>query len=270
MSEAEIVESNNQFISLARFCASDKPKADLYDRDGIAMCWAGSQLIFFNTCFLTEHVTDVGELKRQLHAVAEYMRAKPEPGLFFICDDFLSDEVQQQLQAAIADAGLVHAMDTIGMVGDVLSFDQPVECPGLQVERVKDAEALRAFADINSDAYGLPLELMRGGLEGSVLWTEHAYCYVGYHDGKAVSTTAVIESDGHLYVALVATRPDAQRRGFGDATMRRALEVALEVTGLHRTSLHATQAGFPVYAKMGYRRVTGIPAYTLQPAAEGG
>jgi GNAT superfamily N-acetyltransferase len=270
MSDAAIVESNNQFVSLGRFVASDKPGAELYDGDGIAMCWAGSPLIFFNTFFLTEHVADPAELKRHLHAAAEFMRAKPQAGMFFICDDYLADQVRPQLDAAIVDAGLAPAMETIGMVGDFLSFDRSVKYSDLHFRRVTDEETLRSFADVNSDAYGLPLELMRGGLEGSALWKEHAFCYVGYHDGKAVSTAAVMESEGHLYVAFVATRPEAHRRGFAAATMRRALEAAHEATGLHRTSLHATQVAIPVYERMGYRRVTRVAGYTLGSAEESG
>lgn len=263
MSDSEIVESNHQFASVGKFIASDKVGADLHDRNGIAMCWSASPLIFFNTFFLAERVTDPAELKRHLHFAADYLRSKSQPGLFFMCDDFLGDNVQPQRDAALEEAGLVPALGTIGMVGDILSFERAAECPGLEFKRVTDEETLRSFADINSYAYAFPLELMRGGLEGSSLWKERAFCYVGYHDGKAVSTTAVIANEGHLYVAFVATHPDAQRRGFAAATMRRALEEAYQATGLHRTSLHSTDMGFSVYAKMGYRRVTRIAGYSL-------
>jgi GNAT superfamily N-acetyltransferase len=232
------------------------------------MSWAGSPLIFFNKCFLIERVANFAELKGRLHAAAEYMRAKPQAGLFYICDDYLSDEVRPQLKAAIGDAGLAPTVETVGMVGDFLSFERPVQCPGLRFERVTDEEALRSFADINSHAQGLPLEMLRGGLDRSTLWKERAFCYIGYHDGDAVSTASVFESEGHLYVTFVATMPGAQRRGFGAATMRRALEVAHDATGLHRTSLHATRAGLPVYERMGYRSVTRIAGYTLASAAD--
>jgi predicted N-acetyltransferase YhbS len=66
--------------------------------------------------------------------------------------------------------------------------------------------------------------------------------------------------DGHRYVALVATEPGQQRRGFGEATMRQALENAARAHGETPTVLHATDAGRPVYERMGY---TSISTHTL-------
>jgi predicted acetyltransferase len=62
--------------------------------------------------------------------------------------------------------------------------------------------------------------------------------------------------DGHRYVALVATEPGYQRRGFADAAMRRALENAARVHGETPTVLHASAAGRPVYERMGYASIS--------------
>jgi hypothetical protein len=68
--------------------------------------------------------------------------------------------------------------------------------------------------------------------------------------------------------ALVFTIPghrrknaDTQRKGYGEATVRCALHAAYEATGLKRTSLHATDAGFPIYQRVGYHYVTGFRVY---------
>jgi predicted GNAT family acetyltransferase len=67
--------------------------------------------------------------------------------------------------------------------------------------------------------------------------------------------------DGLRYVALVATHPEHQRRGYADAAMRRALEVAAAAKGKCPTFLHATEAGRPVYTRMGYRAVSHHTLY---------
>ena len=64
---------------------------------------------------------------------------------------------------------------------------------------------------------------------------------------------AVMMVDGHRYVALVATDPPLQRRGYADAAMRQALANAASVHGERPTVLHATEAGKPVYVRMGYQ-----------------
>ena len=60
---------------------------------------------------------------------------------------------------------------------------------------------------------------------------------------------------GYRYVALVATDPAFQKRGFAEAAMRHALTVASERFGERPTFLHATDAGRPIYARMGYETV---------------
>ena len=79
---------------------------------------------------------------------------------------------------------------------------------------------------------------------------------VGWTGGKPASGAAVMMVDGHRYVALVATDPAHQRRGYAEAAMRRALDVAAERHGAVPSFLHATDAGRPIYARMGYAPVT--------------
>jgi predicted GNAT family acetyltransferase len=62
--------------------------------------------------------------------------------------------------------------------------------------------------------------------------------------------------DGYRYVALVATDPSQQRRGYADAAMRGALQHAAVVHGERPTVLHATDAGRPIYERMGYRTIS--------------
>jgi GNAT superfamily N-acetyltransferase len=133
--------------------------------------------------------------------------------------------------------------------------------PSLRIERVKDQAQLQAYADINSEACAFPLEWARSGLLGSTFWKEVAYAYLGYEEGVAVFAACVVVNSGSLYLALVATRPPAQRKGFGEATVRHALQAAYEATGLKRTILHATDAGSPVYRRVGYQRTAEFLAY---------
>ena len=67
--------------------------------------------------------------------------------------------------------------------------------------------------------------------------------------------------DGIRYVALVATNPDHQRRGYAEAAMRRALEMAAAVHSDALTVLHATEAGRPIYERMGYRPIARHTLY---------
>jgi GNAT superfamily N-acetyltransferase len=142
----------------------------------------------------------------------------------------------------------------------------PPAHPALRFARVTTDEALQAYADINARAYEFPLEAGRAGLAGSALWKGVVHAYLGYEDGVPVSAAATVANDGCLFLALVATVPSAQRKGYGEATVRKALYEGHHATGLKRTVLHGTDAGFPVYERVGYRTVATIDAYGLAEA----
>lgn len=58
--------------------------------------------------------------------------------------------------------------------------------------------------------------------------------------------------NGCLFLFLVATMPEARRKGYGEAVVRHAVQTAHKATGISRTVLHATEAGYPLYLRLGY------------------
>lgn len=263
----EIVRSTVQYISISKAFASDHATADVNDKPGISVCWAESPYPYWNALFLTEEMTDSFHLKQRLRSSVEYMRSRRYPGFVYVCEDYLLHDAHSQLRAAAKDAGLELALDLFGMEGDLLSFKRAAVNPDLHFERVTNEDALRTYADINSASYGYPKEAGRAALAGSVLWKERSFAYLGYRDGKAVSTAAAFENAGQLYLTYVATCPCAGRRGLAEATIRHALHEAFKVTRLRRTSLHATRAGFTLYDRIGYKWVTRFLAFRLAAVA---
>ncbi len=60
----------------------------------------------------------------------------------------------------------------------------------------------------------------------------------------------------------VATLPQQQRKGYGEAVMRYALEESRRQHGVERTILQSTPAGYRMYERMGFRTVTRIGVYS--------
>ena len=117
-----------------------------------------------------------------------------------------------------------------------------------------DDAACTAIMDVNSAAYAMPLEAGNDVWGKAAFWKDHVGV-LGLVEGKPVTSTAVMNVVCHRYVALVATAPGQQRRGYADAAMRHALEVSREANGELPTFLHASEAGRPVYERMGYETV---------------
>lgn len=160
--------------------------------------------------------------------------------------------------AVLEGCGLAPVMPMTGMLaGHVSSGTAP---DGLSLSESSADDACEAAVAVNSLAYAMDLSAAKPVIGRRAFWDDH-HLVTGSADGKVVSSAAVMIVDGYRYVAFVATDPGYQRRGFGDATMRRALDVAAAAHGPAATTLHATAAGRPVYERMGYLPISSHTLY---------
>jgi ribosomal protein S18 acetylase RimI-like enzyme len=258
------IESMEQLAVVWRAMVLDRDSgADVRDLPGIAVRWADCRFAFWNCITLTDVGADTALLEQRLSQAADIMRSKQHPGFLWLFEDLLDDEARAALGAAAERAGLEHAFPGTGMAGDLLPIPEPVH-PDLTFVRVTTDEQLRAYADLNSRAYGFPLEDGRDGIVGSTLWKNQVYAYLGMRDGVPVACAGTVEAEGRLFVVLVATDPQWQRRGYGEAVTRKALYEGAKATGLTRATLHATVAGAPVYERIGFKANSPIHFYSLK------
>lgn len=260
---AAAVESVEQLSTVWRAMVLDRDaEADVRDLPGIAVRWADCRFAFWNAITLNEAGADAALLDRRLGQAADIMRSKERPGFLWLFEDLLADDARAALEEAARRAGLAHAFPGTGMAGDLLPVPEPHH-PDLTFQRVTTDAQLRAYADINSRAYGFDLEDGRDGLAGSRLWKRDVYAYLALRDGVPVACAATVEAQGRLFVVLVATEPDQQRRGYGEAVTRKALYEGARATGLTRATLHATVAGAPVYPRIGFEPNSPMRFYAL-------
>lgn len=257
---SEVIESNEQFIAAWKRFARGFPGAEVGDLPGLALAIAGVQMPMFNTIFLSSPARDIGDLVERAGTAIERGRRRGVGFLVSACDEWVGD--LGAAREALAGLGLKLMMETTGMVTDELLPPRRPAPPGLEIRPIEDAAGREALSDLNCAAYGLALELGRASFAREMVWGSDVFGQLGFVDGQPVSSTAVYIVDNRLYVAFVATHADFRGRGYAEAVMRRALEVASEKTGLRRTVLHATEMGRPVYAAMGYRAVTRFTWYS--------
>jgi GNAT superfamily N-acetyltransferase len=258
--KAEVIESMEQYVSVWKVLVGELSDADLTDKPGLSVSWADNAFPFWNAVFLTEQLEDASVLASRVKEASIYMRKRRQSGLLYICQDYLSGAAKESLPQILNEQKLEFVLSVTGMAGDIFPIKRRPH-HGLRMERVTDEAKLQAYADLNCEAYGFPVEWGSSALKGSKLWKERAYTYLGYEGDHPVAAASAIENDGSLYLALVATRPDKRGNGYADAVVRHALQTAYEATGLRRTILHATDAGFPVYARVGYHQTAKILTY---------
>jgi GNAT superfamily N-acetyltransferase len=121
----------------------------------------------------------------------------------------------------------------------------------LRVEEVRNLAGLHAWERVAIE--GFPLEGIQDAGQGSLVnlrWLEEprGQQWVGWVDERPVAASAVWVDHGINNVALVATMPDARRRGYGEALIWRAALVDPSLPAM----LFSSDDGRPVYDRMGF------------------
>jgi GNAT superfamily N-acetyltransferase len=248
--------SIQQFVGAWRLMCSGGPGQVNTDEDGIHYIFSGVPIPFFNVALLTERGISGDALRSSARRACEWASRRSAPWLFVATHETLEAGVDA---TAVLDAcGLAPMMPLTGMIAQRISPPERIT-HDLELTRPTDDEGCSAIVDVNTLAYGMDLYAGKGLIGTQSFWKDH-FPVLGLTGGKPASSAAVMMVDGYRYVALVATDPAQQRRGFAEAAMRRALELAAGVDGDVPTVLHATAAGRPIYERMGY---TAISQHTI-------
>lgn len=257
--------SLRQFSQAWQFMAAGSPGYTRNVEAGIDYIFSGLPIGFFNVALLAGRRISADALTSHGQAACAWASAWNVPWLLVVTHEALEPGVDAT--AALDGCGLAPMMPLTGMVAQRIS--PPSRVPeGLNLTVPHEDEGCAALIDLNSLAYGMSLDAGKPVIGTRSFWKDHVPV-VGWTGGKPVSGAAVMMVDGYRYVALVATDPAHQRRGYAEAAMRRALEVAAERHGAVPSFLHATDAGRPIYARMGYAPVTAHTIFMEKRFLEG-
>jgi GNAT superfamily N-acetyltransferase len=250
-SKRELTESLHHFVTSWKLIGKPFPNVDQLDKPGLAISWPSTQFPFYNALFLNEELTEASALRERVREAAAYMRARQYGGLLVVCLDNMNGSAKELYSTILSQEKFAQTIPMTGMAGDIL----PIEARGhvaLRFERISNDSTIRDFAELNCLSYDVPIETSLSLVKEHTLWRDHAYGFVAYQGDQPVSTATGIINEGCIFLFLVATAPDARRKGYGEAVCRHALQIAHEVTGIRRTALHATEVGYHVYLRLGY------------------
>ena len=233
--------------------------------DGVEYVFSGLPIAFFNVAMVTGREVTAEALRDAGRSATAWAALQQVPWMFVVTHETLGPGVDAT--QALDAAGLAPMMPLTGMRAAEIS-GAPSPPAGLRLEVPQDDDRCADLLNVNALAYGMDLEAGQSLMAKRSFWASHVPV-VGSVDGKAVCTGAVLMIDGYRYVALVATDPAHQRRGYADAVMRHALKVANEVHGPHPTMLHATEAGRPIYERMGYEAIARHTVFLEKRFLEG-
>lgn len=224
---------------------------------GVATSFGHVPLAFFNMSILDRPMTDPVDFRAALDLACARARACFHSSFVGLCHAWApvgADKI-------IAEAGLLPALSVTGMAADrLLAARRPA--PDLEYRLAGSPGVAEDLGLINALAYGMPPEDFACVSEPN-LWRGKSFGVVGYVDGRAVSSTAAFVVRENIYVAYVATLPEAYGRGYAEAVMRRAIVLAQDAIGARRICLHSTEMGRPLYQSMGFETGAALQLYAL-------
>jgi hypothetical protein len=221
---------------------------------------SGIDYAVFNAVVLSATLVEPEVLEDLLRLAASHYSARRMSWSCWLCEDMLGARVRPVAWGAVARAGLRLVAEHQGMIADQVAGATRL-LPRLVFRQVRDAQTRQDFQQIISRVFALPSNVSRHVYGSERFWRGGYIGWVGYAGGKPVTTAATESAAGSVGVYSVATVAEEQGKGYAEAITRHCLEEARRASGLSRTSLQSTSAGYRLYSRMGYRQVTRVRVY---------
>jgi hypothetical protein len=238
-----------------------RPSACLYESNGIWIACLGVAFQMFNTVFLNEHVESESDFRQRIAAGARFMSARGLPWSFWLCEDWLAPALRRKAAKICEQNGLRLASEMPGMVTERMR--SPIRAlPLFELTRVTSENQRRDFCGVGSTCFRVPRHWFEEVFDHGMIRRPDFEAYIGYRNGEPIASAATVTSNGVIGVYNVAVFPEYQNQGYGEAVMRRAVQLASERTGLDRVILQSTRQALRLYERIGFSAVTRILVFT--------
>ncbi len=196
-----------------------------------------------------------GELERRIEAARMHYRSRNRPWSFWICESFLGPHNSRRLLRIFEACGLQCIAESPGMEAE----DFPPlkrRLPELEYRRVCDAVTRGHFSSLVSQCFHIPPTVADLVYESDEYFYAPLEIWLGYHEGRAITSAAVIAAADSIGIYSVATLSPWRGQGLAEAVMRHAVDDLRNRGAGGPLVLQSSPAGYDLYRRLGFRRVT--------------
>lgn len=244
-----------------RALASERPGAATVELPGVSIACLGVRFQMFNAAFLSGPVDGSAALEERLQTTARYFEEAGHDWSFWFCEDWLPWLVRRRLSRVCGEFGLRLAAELPGMVAGELVASSRGGAE-LEIRRVSTINELAGFRGICSLCFRVPPDWFSEVFDSRAVTGSQFECWIAFLDGEPVATAASVPFGGAIGLYNIATVPEYRGRGIAEMLTRFVAEDARRRFGNLPLVLQATPMGQRLYARMGFRSVTRILAYT--------
>jgi ribosomal protein S18 acetylase RimI-like enzyme len=249
------------FAQLIRWYAA-RPGGEVVEGDDIAVCSTG--LAFRSINGAVDLALDPATADKRIGEISGWFGERGLPWRWLVGPTSRPSDLGDRLLRA----GFELVSNSAGMALDLAGFQAEALLAGVEIATVDDHAGLETWSEIQCRALALDATRTRAwrdahdrALSADVPLRD----WIGYLDGAPVAAAALFVGAGVAGIYNVATVPEARGRGIGRAVTAAALAEA--VARGHRTAvLGASELGYPVYRRLGFRDVSRLRSYALVDA----
>ena len=264
MFSSDVRAITDNLTEAMRFFGRARHDAEIHEMPGVAAIYCGLDYAAFNAAVLSHPISDnVADLEQRIHDPAIHFENRNLRWSYWYCDDYIGKSLARRAKSLLEQHRMIELTEAPGMIAERLApATRPL--PTVEVRPVSDQATRSAFAHITSIAFDVPWTICRDVYGAERAWQGSFRGYVGYANGVAISTTAIVVTAGVAGVYSVGTLPGHRGRGYAEALMRQVLQQIRNETGIERTALQSTRSGQYLYTRMGYRPVTNYTVYITE------
>jgi N-acetylglutamate synthase len=242
---------NENMAAWLRVSCGQVPGSVVREEAGVTSYWTGLPIALFNQIVVTaDDASDAG--------MSAAIRALQTGGAPFYL--VLRRQVDDRFAQLALDLGLAHVDFVLpGMALHPISQD-PGTADGHDIRRIEDPDGLDDHIRTLAEGFEVPEPVLRPWV-GDNLWRQEGCAvYVGYSEGRPVSTGFGIRTGRTIGIYSISTLPDARRRGYG-ASMTSRVVADGAAAGCDVAILQASETGRLIYERIGFRTVIGRDVY---------
>jgi GNAT superfamily N-acetyltransferase len=161
--------------------------------------------------------------------------------------------------AFLESRGHFHDAQPMAMAHDLKGVERP---PADALADWTAAGDLAVVGPLNDRAYGIETGSFTNSIRSFPEDATHVY--VVRENGDPIACLMMSDHDLNTDVEMVAVAPEARGRGISGLLLRHALADAVE-RGCESSTLVATELGYPVYERLGFRALGRIPMWERRP-----
>jgi len=142
-----------------------------------------------------------------------------------------------------------------------------VDVPELEIVRIKTADGLAQALAVAAEGFAVPPELFAPLYDLAFLGVDGVAYYLGRVGDTDVTTGTGFTIGDAVGIFSIATQPQHRGRGYGAAVTVQAVRDGFRA-GAEFAWLGSSPSGYPVYRRLGFRKVETYLLYALPEAPE--